>query len=40
MVFHGDIFADRYPDSMHIASYITRLQAEARLQGGDITILA
>jgi hypothetical protein len=40
MVFHGDIFADRYPDSMHIASHITQLQEEARSQGGEIMVLA
>lgn len=40
VVFHGDIFADRYGDSMKISQYITKLQAQARIQNWDITILA
>jgi Calcineurin-like phosphoesterase len=40
VILHGDIFADRYPHSIDIANYITKLQNQARLQGGDIIILA
>lgn len=40
LILHGDIFADRYAHSIDIASYLTQLQNQARLQDGDITILA
>lgn len=40
VVFHWDIFADRYPDSMAIASFLTQLQTKAKLDGGEFILLA
>ncbi len=40
VILHWDIFADRYGHSINIANYLIKLQNQARLQDGNITILA
>ena len=40
VVMHGDIFADRHPHSIAIASYLKQLQNQAKLENGNITVLA